>query len=198
MKVLWIGGWGTSPEWGLTAVERWKPDWNHEWVSPGPTCAESANGSHDWVGGYSFGAFLMLRRPKDFPAKKGHFFLAPFLDLKRDAGLGGMVDRTQLKFTQRWLKRDPFAALSDFYQRGGLNLQIKDQLPYNKEDLLWGIDELLGRPAPIPSRDPGVAVLGEDDPLIEARKVSNFFPRSIVVSGAGHLLEDLRDYLKML
>ncbi|MFP6854460.1 MAG: hypothetical protein VB980_01650, partial [Opitutales bacterium] len=85
MKVLWIGGWGTSPEWGMTVVERWRPHWQHEWVSPGPGCSKRADGSHDWVGGYSFGAFLMLRRLEDFPAQKGHFFVAPFLDLKREA-----------------------------------------------------------------------------------------------------------------
>ena len=197
MKVLWIGGWGTSPEWGMTAVKRWRPDWKHEWVTPSPNCSERADGSHDWVGGYSFGAFLMLHRLEDFPAQKGRFFVAPFLDLKREAGLGGRVARTQLKLTQRWLEHDPFAALSDFYKRGGLNIQLNDELPYGKGDLLWGINELLGTSAPIPVGNPGTAVFGEEDPLIEAEIASSFFPRSIVVSGAGHLFEDLRDSLEL-
>ena len=192
MKVLWIGGWGTSPEWGMTVVERWRPDWEHEWVLPGPDCAERADGSHDWVGGYSFVAFLMLRRLEDFPAQQGHFFFAPFLDLKREADLGGLIPIAQLQVTLRNLQRNPLSALNDFYQRAGLKIQLKDQLPYKKEDLLWGLNELLGESAPTPTEDPGTAIFGQDDPLIAATVAKSFFPRNIVVAKAGHLLEDLR------
>lgn len=197
MKVLWIGGWGTSPAWGLTVVRRWQPSWEHEWVSPSPPCAEWADGSHDWVGGYSLGACLMLHRPGDFPAKRGHFFMAPFFDLKREAGLGGLISSTQLKVTLRWFRRDPIAALNDFYHRAGLSLTLNDALPYAAEDLSWGLDVLLGEPPPIPQDDPGLAVMGAIDPLVDAEQVKAFFPRSVVVEGAGHRLDELRGSLML-
>ncbi len=197
MKVLWIGGWGTSPAWGLTAVRRWRPSWTHEWVTPSPRCAEWADGSHDWVGGYSLGACLILRRPEEFPAKREQFFVAPFLDLKREAGLGGLVATTQLKVTRKWLRRDPMAALNDFYQRAGLNLTLSDALPYAAEDLAWGLDILLSEPPPFPQSDPGLAVIGANDPLVVADRIKGFFPRNMVVEGAGHHLDELRGSLKL-
>ena len=197
MKVLWVGGWGTSPAWGLTAVRRWRPSWQHEWVSPGPRCSEWADGSHDWVGGYSLGASLILRRPDGFPAKRGRFFVAPFLDLKRESGLGGLVASTQLKVTLRWLRRDPIAAVNDFYHRAGLNLLLGDTLPYDVEDLNWGLNVLLNEPSPIPREDPGLAVMGANDPLVDAVRMKSFFPKNVVVEDAGHRLDELRDALKL-
>lgn len=196
MKVLWIGGWGTSSEWGLTAVRRWQPAWNHEWVTPGPAGITYADGSHDWIGGYSFGAFLMLLWPNKFPSRKGHFFIAPFLDLKREAGLGGKVAATQLKVTRRRLEKNPCAAVNEFYKTSGLQLRLQETLPYDKEDLAWGLDMLLGESASIPTKNPGAAVLGSKDLLLDAAISRKFFPEIVVVKGAGHRLEELRGSLK--
>ena len=197
MKILWIGGWGTSSEWGLTAVRRWQPTWNHEWVTPSPTCTTSADGSHDWIGGYSFGAFLMLLWPKQFPSKKGHFFIAPFLDLKREAGFGGKVAATQLRVTRRRLDKYPCAAVNEFYQKSGLQHRLQKTLPYDKEDLAWGLDMLLGESASIPDKNPGPAVLGSEDLLVDAAISRKFFPRIMVVKGAGHRLEELGESLQL-
>tara|TARA_B100001123_G_scaffold422517_1_gene531524 strand:- start:11410 stop:12012 length:603 start_codon:yes stop_codon:yes gene_type:complete len=192
LKILWIGGWGTSPDWGLTAVRRWRPDWKHEWVIPNASSASFADGSHDWVGGYSFGAFLMLRSPNDFPSRKGHFFVAPFLDLKTEAQLGGKVTTTQLKVTRRRLTLDPPRALADFYQLSGLNFPMDTTLPYSLQDLTWGIETLLGESAPLPVEDPGFAVFGSEDSLVDPVLSNRFFPENTVVEGAGHRLEALR------
>ncbi len=197
MKVLWIGGWGTYPQWGLTAVRRWRPDWDHEWITPGPGCEHHADGSHDWVGGYSFGAFLMLCNIDAFPAKKGRFYVAPFLDLKREAGLGGLLATTQLKVTRRWLKRDATQAVSDFYKRAGLNIKLQDELPYALNDLIWGIETLLGASAPLPDGNPGYAVFGSKDPLIDSNVTKQFFPMHTVREGSGHRLESLRAALNL-
>ena len=197
MKVLWIGGWGTSPSWGLTAVRRWRPDWEHEWSIPNASSAACADGSHDWVGGYSFGAFLMLKSRMDFPSRKGHFFVAPFLDLKTEAKLGGKVATTQLKVTRRRLVKDPHRALSDFYQLSGLNFPMDAALPYSQQDLTWGIDVLLGESAPLPVDDPGFAVFGSEDSLVDPDLSNRFFPQSIIVKGAGHRLEALRGALQI-
>ena len=139
----------------------------------------------------------MLRTIDAFPAKRGRFYLAPFLDLKREAELGGLVKTTQLKITRRWMERDPCRAVSDFYKRAGLNLRLEDALPYEQDDLIWGIDALLGDPAPIPVEDPGIAVIGGKDPLIDSNLTKPFFPTNTVLPDQGHRLEALRGALKL-
>lgn len=139
----------------------------------------------------------MLRNLDAFPAKRGRFYLAPFLDLKREAELGGLVEATHLKITRRWLESDPCRAVSNFYERAGLNLRLKDALPYEQEDLIWGIDTLLGDPAPIPVEDPGIAVIGGQDPLIDSNVTKSFFPSNTILPDQGHRLEALRVALKL-
>ncbi|MFP6899640.1 MAG: hypothetical protein VCA36_01775 [Opitutales bacterium] len=139
----------------------------------------------------------MLLWPRKFPSKKGHFFMAPFLDLKREAGFGGKIAATQLKVTRRKLDQDPCCAINEFYQKSGLQLRLHETLPYDKKDLAWGIDVLLGESASIPDKDPGPAVLGAEDLLVDASVTRKFFPRIVVVEGAGHRLEELRESLDL-
>ena len=139
----------------------------------------------------------MLCNIDDFPAKQGHFYLAPFLDLKREAGLGGLIATTQLKVTRRWLERDASKAVSNFYKQAGLNLQLEDDLPYKLEDLIWGIEALLGDAAPHPVGDPGFAVFGSKDPLVDSNVTKQFFPKNTVLEGEGHRLEALRNALNL-
>lgn len=139
----------------------------------------------------------MLKNRRDFPSRKGHFFVAPFLDLKTEAKLGGKVATTQLKVTRRRLAKDPHRALADFYQLSGLNFPMDATLPYSQQELTWGIDVLLGESAPLPVDDPGFAVFGSEDSLVDPVLSNRFFPQNIVVEGAGHRLEALRGALQI-
>ena len=122
--------------------------------------------------------------------------MAPFLDLKREAGFGGKIAATQLKVTRRKLDKNPCAAVNEFYQTSGLQLRLQEALPYDKEDLAWGLDMLLGESASIPDKNPGPTVLGSEDLLLDALISRKFFPGMVVVKGAGHRLEELRGSLK--
>ena len=184
MNMLWVGGWGIAPAWGLAQVEARFPNMEHVWRAPGADVLEDFE-SFDRQAGYSLGANLLLR------AGLGHraLLLAPFVDFKKEAGLGGRVSLSQLHYVQRWLLRDPLAALNDFFERAALAYRATE-LPYAKEDLLWGLEQLMA------NTDAGIArgctaVLGLEDPLLDAEALAGFFEKTERLPGVGHDLAGL-------
>ncbi len=193
MKCLWIGGWGYSPQHVLAAVERRFPQAEHHVRPPAPGLRAEAD-RYDWVGGHSLGAFLLLRHPERFPAKQGLLLLAPFLAFPAEAACGGRIKLAQLKLTARLLKKDPLAALNDFYSRADLALRA-DVPPYPVESLAWGLD-LLARETVSADNLPAsvrAVVLGLRDPLLDARRIARNFPGSVLLPSVGHRIEELLD-----
>ena len=184
MSMLWIGGWGIAPAWGLAQVEARFPDMEHVWRAPSADVLGDVE-SFDRLAGYSLGANLLLRMGLGYQA----LLLAPFMDFKKEAGLGGRVSLTQLRYLQRWLRRNPLDALNDFFERAALAYRATE-LPYAKEDLLWGLEQLMA------DTDAGIArgctaMLGLEDPLLDTEALSGFFEKTERLSGVGHDLAGL-------
>lgn len=152
------------------------------------------------VVGYSLGALLLLDA-----AARGEFscadvaLFAPFLAFPREAGAGGRVSATQVKFLRRWLKKDAPAALADFYARAGLSFPppaAGDAPPYRIEDLDAGLEILATAKldaVPAAARSWKI-VLGEADALLDAPAVAATFaenPVRLVPAGT----HDLRTLL---
>lgn len=187
-RIVWIGGWGVPPEWLAAEARREMPQWEHSVFPPAPDVFENARwNSGDWVGGYSFGAFLLLKANQQKPIANRGVLLAPFFSYPFEHDKGGKIRRTQIRFLARWLKSDPEAALSDFYARAGLPVfEMQSRLPYSLEDLQWGLsvlesDEVAPR-VPCHWR----AICGAEDPLLDAERVRQLAPAVQVVEGAGH------------
>ena len=162
----------------------------HEVLSP--TKNARAEEDFDWVVGHSLGAFLLLRWPERFPAKRGMVLLAPFLGFLREAELGGRVSRRQLKITARYLRKNPLAAVNDFFERADLGL-CADALPYPVEDLAWGLGVLQSETvseADLTNLNHRV-VLGHRDPLLHANRIAESFPKATILPEGGHRFEDL-------
>lgn len=132
------------------------------------------------VVGYSLGSWLLLDA-----AARGIFsfenttLYAPFLAFPREAGKGGNVSATQVKFLRRWLKKDPSAAIADFYARAGISLAppVAGTLPYDADALDEGLRILLeekldGLPDSAKNWE---IVLGEKDALLDAQTVAKTF-----------------------
>ena len=123
--------------------------------------------------------------------------LAPFVAFPSESQLGGKCSATQVKFLRRWLQREPLAALADFYQRAGLGAP-PTELPYPVADLLEGLDRLAEDASPalrefaargLPRN--WQALIGDDDPLLDAETVCRSLPGCVRVRGAGHAIADL-------
>ncbi|MBC2593635.1 hypothetical protein H5P28_05105 [Ruficoccus amylovorans] len=168
----------------------------------------------DIVVAYSTGAFLLLGAPDKMRAAGTVVLVAPFADFRAESGRGGKTPAAKLRFLLRWLRRDPLAAVSDFYDRSGLGVP-PSTLPYTPEHLIWGIEQLAtvaqsaldlqsasdGDPARARPTVSGtaqanvIALAGDCDALLDADGLRGDFPDLQVVAGAGHALADFRKEL---
>lgn len=182
---IWIGGWGLPADWLREQAERNLPSATHSVVTPGPAAISDIDWSRfDRVGGYSFGAFLLLKHAKETP--RPAVLLAPFFAYPAEAAIGGKIRQTQLRVLLRWLEREPEAALTDFYQRADLGMPPARELPYSIDDLTWGLHQLSGERAPVGLPDGWTGVIGDHDPLLDAGTLHQLEPGLRVIPGTGH------------
>ena len=197
MHVMWIGGWGVAPECLRPAAERFLPGASHAFFPPTDSAAE-VSAAGELVVGWSLGAWRILAAAaRGVRFRRQVVLLAPFVAFCSEFGLGGRCSQTQVRWLARWLQRDAPAALQDFYSRAGLGT-APAQLPCAVGELLAGL-EVLGRDASPALRDFAAAglpadwqaVVGDNDPLLEATGVTRALPGCRVLAGAGHRAEDL-------
>lgn len=188
LRIAWISGW-TIPAPTLRAqVQATWPDAQHEVFEPGANAIASVRASSaDMLAGFSLGAHLLLTVDDPRP----RILLAPFVDLKKEAKLGGAIATTQLRQQLRWLKRDPIAAIADFRERIGSGAAPSDEFG-NLDSLLWGLEQMLA-PGKVPITLPkgSLAVAGQDDPLLDITALRHAIPSLHVVTACRHQLQPL-------
>ena len=188
---LWISGWGIPPRYVETLAQRYLPEKNHRCIPPARDWKSALEPTTHCIIGYSLGAFLLLREPSIFSRVETIKLLAPFLDFRKESGLGSRIATTQIKYLKRLLKKNPLAAVNDFYQRAGLDLTPLSTLPYSLEVLSWGIETLLTASAnpPLATSCNLSAFIGTQDPLIQAARVP--LPNITLIPQADHNLSAL-------
>jgi len=196
VKALWLNGWGVGSAALQKLVGTRYPEIEHICVDPVEGWIGEAYrvvDDVDWVIGYSTGAFLLLGEEKLLEQADNVMLFAPFVDFRKESGLGGKTRRVQLDYLIRMLKKEPLAALADFYQRAGLTFSPPNELPMKVGDLVWGIEVL---------RDVGLAKdclgdypfrIGSEDTLIDAKRMHELGENSSIVEGANHDLAALLD-----
>ncbi len=200
-RVLWIGGWGCPAESMRAFAQAVCPEADHRVGLPTAGCIENLDTSDvDVIIAYSTGAFLLCGAPKIMASVERVVLVAPFCDFRAESGRGGKTPSGKIRFLLRWLRRDPLAALQDFYPRAGLG-EPPSELPYAQEDLIWGIEQLaeIAQPSPADANHARAhkltALAGDADPLLDPEGLRADFPALRVVPGAGHALGDFRKEL---
>lgn len=198
MKCVWVSGWGVPPDYVERLVSKRFPQASHEVVYPGEHWLRALPPEADVYFGHSLGAFLLLAQAKEIPSDALLILLAPFSDFRAESGQGGRVATVQLRLLLRMLARNPAEALNDFYQRAGLPHHCEGRLPYDRADLVWGIEQL---------RDQAVAVehftrarqclVGEHDKLLEPKKLESVCPHLKTLPAVGHALKDILPHVKL-
>lgn len=198
-KHLVLSGWGVAPENVRAMLVRALPGAEIRVLPPTRASLETALSSpagFDLLG-WSLGARLLLEAvlAGKIPADRRVTLVCPFLGFPAEAGQGGRVSATQVKFLRRWVAKDATAALADFYERAGLNLQAPTTPPYSAEELDEGLG-LLADTTPLPSASfaspgPHLRLLaGARDPLVDNRRLSELLPTLQSLPDAGHDLAD--------
>ena len=165
-------------------------DANHSVYTPTAENLEHISSSQsDILIGHSLGAFLLLQRPDILNKATKCILVAPFLDFKVEAKKGGKIATTQLKYLSKWLNKNPLAAINDFYQRAGLELEKPTTLPYPLDDLRWGIDCLITSSTDSPDLENVLLFVGEDDPLLDASTLKQYLPSIQTIPNANHKLQ---------
>ena len=186
MRVAWMLGWGVPAAWFAPLAQQAFPTADHVLIPAGPDAIGQLEREPrlDLIVGYSLGAQLLLGVADRLRPPVG--LLAPIFAFPQERGLGGRVAGTQVRYLSRWLKRDPAAALQDFYQRAGLDI-LPESVPVGAlDELSWGLDRLLN--AELPAKLPAgwTALCGASDALLDAERLHAIDPRIHVVPGATH------------
>ena len=186
----WISGWGIPPERFLEACERTYPSDTHKVFPPNRDAVDQALALQpDCIGAYSLGTLLLLCEQQRIPESVECILFAPILRFCQEDQCGGTTPRSSLQMLQRRLHEDPQKALSVFYYLAGLSDHMNGDLPYSHEDLIWGLEALDQRQAPMPDTR-FRAIIGERDPLLLGLSVKTYFSNAQSVE-AGHHYEDL-------
>jgi hypothetical protein len=187
MKLACILGWAIPERWFAPYIHRAFPSAQCEFLPAAAATSERlADVSADLLIGYSLGAQLVLGAADRMRARPPIGLLAPIFAFPAERGLGGRVSRTQVGYLARWLRRDPAAALQDFYHRAGLDVPAALAPIDDHEALSWGLDQLLHADVPAQLPENAVAVCGADDSLLDAARLRELEPRVDVVAGATH------------
>lgn len=182
---IWIGGWGLPPTWLQQRVKHAFPAAEHSVLPPGPDAVDQIDWRQfDRVGGYSLGAFLLLKQAETVPLPA--LLLAPFFAYSAEPGVGGKIRQVQLRYLGRWLRREPTAALADFHARAQLSLPSSAELPYSMDDLEWGLQQLADERVSGRFPEGWTGIIGDCDPFLDANELVAAEPRLQVIAGAGH------------
>lgn len=189
MKMAWVLGWAVPVAWFAQYAEIIFSKAVHVYVEPGPEAWEKLEkaGPVDALGGYSLGAQLLLENPtraSGLSAKIGLF--APIFAFAQEAGLGGKIPRTQVRYLSRWLRREREAALADFYSRTGLDVSASSSNEISPATLEWGLSRLETSEVKPPAPGHWKLYCGTADALLDSARLAQIDPVVNLVPGATH------------
>ena len=189
MKMGWVLGWAVPVPWFARYAKDIFPGNTHVFVEPGRDvweCLEKES-PFDSLGGYSLGAQLLLENPERasrLSAKIGLF--APVFAFALEAGLGGKIPRTNIRYLSRWLRREKDSALADFYRRAGLNVPGTLGSTISTSVLEWGLSHLEICEVRPPAPKAWKLYCGTTDSLLDSERLAQIDPSVLQVPRASH------------
>jgi hypothetical protein len=189
MTFFWIAGWAVPPSWLAAEARAAFPEAKHTAASPSAAASSVAKENFDILGGYSLGALWLLMHAKDFPETIPVILLAPIFSFPAKNGDGGRMALAQLRLQRRRFRKDPTAAVNDFYRRSGLDNDVPKADNFSDQEIA-ALDTELGwletwrAVAPPPKHWRGF--IGENDSLLDAKILRQKWPALQLVSDAGH------------
>lgn len=189
MRIAWVLGWAVPEAWFAPQARAAFPQAEHGFFAASPLwlAQVSATGPWDAIVGHSLGALLMLKEAGAVSRLAPRVvLLAPVLAFSVEAGLGGRIALTQVRYLARWLKTEPAAALKDFYARADMFGCDASDLNAPAGMLQWGLERLMHDRVEPPLPAGWRGYVGENDALLDARELARLAPALTCVAGATH------------
>ena len=197
MKITWLTGWSIPTDRQLIAAQEQFPDCEHTCIHPNKDAIDKVLASgYDHLIGYSLGTALILDSLKKFKDTKNITLITPILDFRKESDLGGRASAGQVQMLMGPLKFAPVMAINAFYKQAKIDLTIKE-LPYSKEDLIWGLNFLLNHSVQPTNREFNQVLLGEHDRLLDSQKLATLMPNSKIIPAAGHDTRGFLEHIKL-
>jgi len=181
-------GWAVPEAWFADLARAALPGAGHVFVEAGPEAISQLEmqGAFDWIVGYSLGTHLLLSEAERASRLGRVALLAPIFAFPREAELGGRVARAQVRQLARWLRREPAAALADFYRCAGLDVPDELGPTAGTQNLRWGLERLENGSVRPPLPAGWCAWCGADDALLDVARLQVIAPEIQIVAGATH------------
>ena len=180
-------GWAVPEAWFGPMAREAFPRAEHVFIAAAPAALDQLEkgGAFDWTVGYSLGSLLLLGHAAKLSGRRVAL-LAPIFAFPSEENLGGRISRTQVRRLAGWLKREPLAALADFYERAVLHVP-PGLTPGTPENLLWGLERLEMNRVEPPLPPGWKAWCGAEDSLLDAGRLRALDPAvEIVPQGTHH------------
>ncbi|MGD1032363.1 MAG: hypothetical protein ABSA05_14635 [Opitutaceae bacterium] len=207
VKIGWLLGWAVPERWFEAFARGAFPSASHLFERPSPGAIDrlEARAPFDWVVGYSLGTLLLIGQAPRADRLGRIALLAPIFAFPSEEGLGGRIPRAEVRVLARGLRQDPLRAIGEFYSRAGLErvpgVRVAAPLaagplalgtdPWATSDegrlsLAWGLAQLENvRLDPI-LPEGWAGWCGEDDPLLDARRLHELARAITPLKGATH------------
>lgn len=190
MKIAWVLGWAVPESWFAAQAQAAFPNDEHRFFSAEPNWLDQllAGGPWDAIAGYSLGTLLILEEAEVLGRLAPRVtLLAPVLAFAQEEQRGGKVPRAQVRYLARWVRREPTAALADFYARAGLSGCDAAGLSVSAETLQWGLEKLAQeRVGELVWPRGWAGYIGSADALLDASVMKRLQPAINVIEGASH------------
>jgi hypothetical protein len=189
MRIAWVLGWAVPETWFAPLARAALPVAEHGFFAASPNWLAQVCASGPWevIAGHSLGTLLLLQEAAAVSRLAPRVVLfAPVFGFPREAELGGCVERTQVNYLMRWLRKDRCAALEDFYVRAGLAGCGAEMMTAPDGQLQWGLERLANDQATPVLPAGWRAYAGGRDALLDAGKLAGKVDGVMIVAEAAH------------
>ncbi|MCA9484147.1 MAG: hypothetical protein KC553_10460 [Nitrospina sp.] len=195
LTITGVCGWAIPPAWFEEQIALHFPGARIRAIYPeSPADAQEAallireNPARLWIG-FSLGSLWLMKHLDALPEGSTPAFLCPISGFTEEMGRGGKTRRVQLHYLIKQLNSQPesLATVSRFFQDMDLPLKALDHFPIKTAALIRGLEFLKTTEVePDLNKNPCHLLIGERDPLMNARMLSDIFENLILIPQAGH------------
>lgn len=200
LRITGVAGWAIPVKWFEELLRNSFPDFKIRVIYPlSPNDPELAgkilnDPPADIYIGFSLGSLWLNLHKERLPSESTLILLAPILSYPFEGNMGGKISTAKLLLLikQVKFKSDYLRYVLEYFDFCGVKFPEKyiSEIP-SRADLLEGLNFLYETSIPEDWPNDDLGVVGDEDPLLDARELKRYMPNLKIVKGASHEPEKL-------